>query len=109
MSMTTAPRWTRHLVEPHFVRPSHSLVWTPQRVVECAADAFGVVPSVLLGRDRFEPLIHYRMVSYAAVKRFCGLSYLQTAKVFHRDHTSVMHSIHRVESDEYLKGLYGRL
>lgn len=89
-------------------KPIGPLVWSPRRVIETAAEAFDVETNNLLG-GTYRPLAHYRMVTYAAVKRFCGLSYLQTSKVFHRDHTTVISGIKRVESDPELSHLYGLL
>jgi len=82
------------------------LVWTPQRVLETSAEAFGVLPVDILGRSHEHPLVDYRKVTYAAVRRFCGLSYPATGRVFRRDHTTVRSGIKDVESNDVLRGLY---
>lgn len=82
------------------------MVWTPRRVLAAAAEDFGVTTDDLLSKSRTQPLIRYRQVTYAAVKRFCQLSYSSTARVFGRDHSSVMHSIDRVETDPELSAMF---
>lgn len=85
------------------------LVWTPRRVISLAAEAFDVTERELVGTRRFHPLVQYRQVVYAALKAFCGLSYVQTAKVMGRDHSSVQYGIKRVASDPELQKLYAAL
>lgn len=102
MTVTEAPRW-------RFVQHPKTLVWTPRHVLECAAEAFGVDENDLLGPYRHQPLAGYRMVSYAAVKRFCNLSFTATARVFHRHHTTIMYGIDQVDSDVHLADLYSAL
>jgi chromosomal replication initiation ATPase DnaA len=103
----SAPNWTDYV--PDAVHPAGPLTWTPRRVLTCAAEAFDVNEKALLGHDLFHPLVWYRHVTIAAVRRFCELSYSSTARFFGRDHTTIIHSIKRVESDPKLSDLYSLL
>ena len=82
------------------------LVWTPHRVLQCAAEAFRVSKSDLLSHRLDKPLALYRMVTYAAIKRFCGFSNVRTGQLFCRHSTTVLSGVRRVDSDRYLQGLY---
>lgn len=106
---STVP-WADDATVTPVIKTNHGpLVWTPSRVVQIAAECFGVSPDALLSHERCRPLMSYRQVVYAAVKRFCGYSYLSVAAVFHRDHSTVMYGIKKVEGDPHLSELYGLL
>lgn len=66
-------------------------------VVEAVSQVFGISVERLLGRGRAADLCAARLIAYALARELTGKSLPQIGRHFHRDHTSVLSGIARVE------------
>ncbi len=67
-----------------------------------AAVGFDVTVDDLTGRSRAHPLVDYRHVTMAAIRRMTPLSLPTIGRLFdHRDHTTVMHAVTKVENGRH--------
>lgn len=60
--------------------------------VDYAAAYFKVHPTVLMSRDRAEPLASWRAVTYAVARRVLGLTLEACGDLFGRTHGSILHA-----------------
>lgn len=66
-----------------------------------AARGFDVTVEELRGRSRERPLVEYRQITMAAIRRLTPLSLPAIGREFYRDHTTVIHAIERVEGGRH--------
>lgn len=66
-------------------------------IIEKAAVGFDVTVEELAGPGRGRPLVSYRQITMAVVRRETGASLPAIGRMFNRDHTTVMYGVERVE------------
>jgi len=68
-----------------------ALVPTPvARIVAATAEAFGLDPSDLLGKDRSKSVKEGRQAAYLVARRCTRLSYPELGRAFGKNHTTVL-------------------
>lgn len=74
----------------------------PDYVRRMAAIGFDVTVDDLRGPSRERPLVGYRQITMAAIRRLCRLSYPAIGREFgDRDHTTAMHAVRKVEQGRH--------
>lgn len=82
----------------------------PKEFVAHVARQALVKPEAVLSHDRCRYLLKIRAVLYVLMRER-GISYLRIAKVFNRDHTTVLHAVRtfdRYNDDEWVQALLRR-
>lgn len=69
-----------------------------RRVVESAAEVFGLTVEQILGGRRRADIAMARHIAMFVARRSTTLSLNQIAVAFDRDHTTVMHACHKIEA-----------
>lgn len=59
----------------------------------------GFPPDVILGRERFRPVVRARHELWFRVHSELGWSYYMMARYFNVDHTTIMHAVRKVENE----------
>jgi hypothetical protein len=81
-------------------------------IKDAVAEAFGVSVSALVSDRRTMDLAKPRFAAYAIYRDHTKFSLPRIARIFNRDHTTVMHGLKRVEEllaeDGYFKQCYSR-
>lgn len=85
------------------------VVLSPSMILAEAASAFGVRSEDLTGRCLSRRLTQLRQVAMYVVRLRCHLSYPEIARVFRRDHTTVIYACRRVEANPELISIARRV
>ena len=65
------------------------------KILVDVADKHGVDPHLLVKRDRRKEIVLARNEAFYRMFNECNLGYLNIGRIFDRDHTTIMHSIHK--------------
>lgn len=79
------------------IRDSDSLMPSPEIIIEETAKCYGVEVSDIMSTSRTAKLTLARQVSMYIIRSLTQLSLPEIGRVFGRDHTTVMHSLEKVE------------
>jgi chromosomal replication initiator protein len=75
-------------------------------IVRIVCDVYRVTPKLLLGRERWQPLVEARQIAMVIVRNR-GMTYQRTGKMFDRDHGTIIHACrniaNRIETDRHAK------
>lgn len=71
----------------------------PTDIVRATSDMFGVKPSELKGKRRKANIVQSRQVAMYIMRHELGLQYEAIAEYFEKDHTTVMHSVQKIEEN----------
>lgn len=71
--------------------------WQAALIIEVVAAARGVTPRHLLGRHKSMRVVVTRQLAMYLVHTLLGRTYLETARLFDRDRTTVSHACARIE------------
>jgi chromosomal replication initiator protein len=71
---------------------------TPDRIIQEAAGYFGVSEDDLRGPGRGRALTHPRQMAMYLCRELTPLTLLAIGRIFGRDHTTVMHAVHRIQA-----------
>ena len=84
------------------------LVPSTDLILEEVANVYNVSISKLLGNNRTKELVVPRQIAMYLIRSMTGLSLPDIGKKFNRDHSTVLHSINKIEqqvlSDSILSG-----
>jgi chromosomal replication initiator protein len=64
------------------------------RIIAATAEAFGLEPSALLGKDRCKSHKEARLVAYLVARRCTRMSFPELGRAFGKSHTSVHAGVH---------------
>ncbi len=67
------------------------------KILYGVAKAFDVSQRELTGESRHHPLVIYRQAAVAIMSRLSGRSLSAIGRVFHRDHTTILYSIRKMQ------------
>ena len=70
---------------------------SPEIIIEETAKYYSLDPKDILGQSRVKTVVLPRQISIYLVKEILGLSLPETGKVFKRDHTTIIHSLKKIE------------
>jgi chromosomal replication initiator protein len=70
----------------------------PASILEETAAYFGITVQDLVSKSRSRPLTTARHVAMYLLREHTGLSLIKIGECFHRDHTTVLHGIKKIES-----------
>lgn len=70
---------------------------SPEIIIEETAKYYSLDPKDILGQSRIKTVVLPRQISIYLVKEILGLSLPETGKVFKRDHTTIIHSLKKIE------------
>lgn len=62
------------------------------RIIAATAEAHGITPKDILGASRMPRFAHPRQIAMALCREATGASYPSIARLFRRDHTTVLHA-----------------
>jgi len=71
---------------------------SPQAIIEEVAKCFNVSPAEIMGSARNKDIVLARQVAMYVTRRMTPLSLQEIGAAFKRDHTTVMHSLERIET-----------
>jgi len=73
--------------------------WKPtgRKISDVVAFHYGLTRAEIRGGSRRKIYVNPRHVAMFICVKFAGLSFMHTARVFNRDHTSVLHGVKRIE------------
>ena len=73
--------------------------WTGvPEIIRCVADYYNIKPTEIVGKRRTGSIVRPRQVAIYLAKSLTTKSFPDIGREFNRDHTTVMHSIKRVET-----------
>lgn len=98
----------------YFIIPGLKNATNPNEIVAQAARAGGFEVSQLYGQRRHHSLVAARYVAMYLIKKRCGYNLVQLAKLFNRDHTSVIYALRYIDgmisiSDPLIIELFTRM
>lgn len=70
---------------------------TPRAIIAQVESFYRLDGGAVLGNSRVPRLVLARQIAYYLARRFTGFSYTELGAAFHRDHTTVLHGVQRVE------------
>ncbi len=70
---------------------------SPEIIIEETAKYYSLDSKDILGQSRIKTVVLPRQISIYLVKEILGLSLPETGKVFKRDHTTIIHSLKKIE------------
>ena len=85
-----------------------SAVLNREKIWSAVSDEFGESKKKILSRDRTQYLADARAVGWWLHRSLFGTSYPQMGKMYHRDHSTIMHAIKRIDECIFYKD-YKRL
>lgn len=80
------------------IRERNEFVPTPDEIIEETAKYYGISAQDIKGSSRTKEFNIPRQISMYLIRHFTTLTLKEIGKVFNRDHTTVMHSIEKVEN-----------
>lgn len=72
---------------------------TFDKVVKCVSKRYAIPEEDILGKKRSQEIVRPRHISIYLIRRLTDMSLPAIAKVYNRDHTTIMASIENVEKD----------
>lgn len=81
----------RLVLQSRAVRPNRMMA-----VIHATAQVSGVTVREILATDRHARVAHPRQIAMALCREIPGASFPQIGRVFHRDHSTVMHAVDAV-------------
>ena len=70
---------------------------TPDDVLDWVEDKFGHSRGIILGKARNADVIKSRHIAMFLVVEKCGYSFPQAARVFGKDHTTILSAYHKIK------------
>lgn len=70
---------------------------TPDDVLDWVENKFGHSRGIILGKARNSDVIKSRHIAMFLVVEKCGFSFPQAAKVFDKDHTTILSAYHKIK------------
>jgi chromosomal replication initiator protein len=71
---------------------------TTERIIQETSNFFGMSTHDLRGPGRGRALVHARQTAMYLCRELTGLTLVSIGKIFDRDHTTVMHAVHRTRA-----------
>ncbi|MGM9537695.1 MAG: chromosomal replication initiator protein DnaA [Candidatus Onthomonas sp.] len=79
------------------IRARDEYVPSPEVIIEETAKYYSIDPKAILGNSRTKDIVLARQVSIYLIRSITNLSLPEIGKVFNQHHTTVMHSLDKVE------------
>ena len=79
------------------IREKDSFIPQPDEIIEETAKYFTCDPEALLSTQRTKELVNARQFAMYIIRNMTTLSLTEIGNKFHRDHTTVLHSLEKVE------------
>ncbi|MBR1780257.1 MAG: chromosomal replication initiator protein DnaA, partial [Oscillospiraceae bacterium] len=92
MDLETTMRAVRELI-----RSSESLMPSPDVIIDETGKCYGIDVSDILSTSRTKEITLARQVAMYVIRQLTKLSLPEIGKIFSRDHTTVIHSLEKVE------------
>ena len=73
------------------------------QIINDVCDFYGLTPIQVKGKSRLRSFVKARFISMYLLRRRTGLTLKEIGRMFHRDHTSIIHAIQTVEEVLSLK------
>lgn len=83
----------------YYEEHSGNKIITPDMVIESCAKFYNIRKEDILGTRKTKEIAKPRQVSMYLLREILGLSQLKIAKLFGKDHTTVMYAINKVEKE----------
>ena len=71
--------------------------YTPDYIITKIADYFNISPEDILGKSKIKNIANARQIAVYLIRKLTGLTLEDIGKVFDRDHSTILHSIRKVE------------
>jgi len=72
---------------------------TPESIMEIVANYFCISVAQMLSSTRSKSVTYPRQLAMYLIREKLGFSFPDIAKIFQRDHTTVIHAYHKIEED----------
>ena len=79
------------------IREKDSFMPSPQEIIEETAKFYGIAPEAIRGQSRTKEIALARQISMYLIRSITNLSLSDIGKEYGRDHTTVIHSLEKVE------------
>ena len=79
------------------IREKDSFMPSPQDIIEETAKFYGIAPEAIRGQSRTKEIALARQISMYLIRSITNLSLSDIGKEYGRDHTTVIHSLEKVE------------
>jgi chromosomal replication initiator protein len=80
----------------------------PQLILDETATYFGLRPEDLISKSRSRPLTTARHIAMYLMRECTGMSLIKIGEAFHRDHSTALHGIRKVEEQLGSRGMMFR-
>lgn len=81
----------------HLIRSKDEFAPSPEIIIEETAKYYSMEPAAITGSSRVKEIVQARQVSIYLIRSITSLSLPEIGKVFNQHHTTVMHSLEKVE------------
>ena len=72
---------------------------TPERIMEAVANYFYIPVEQMISKDRSKDVAYPRQMAMYMIRQELEYSFPDIAKIFKRDHTTVMHACNKIEEE----------
>jgi chromosomal replication initiator protein len=73
------------------------------QIINDVCDFYGLTPIQVKGKSRLRGFVKARFISMYLLRRRTGLTLKEIGRMFHRDHTSIIHAIQTIDEVLSLK------
>jgi chromosomal replication initiator protein len=73
------------------------------QIINDVCDFYGLTPAQIKGKCRLRSYVKGRFISMYLLRRRTGLTLKEIGRMFHRDHTSIIHAIQTIDEVLSLK------
>jgi chromosomal replication initiator protein len=73
--------------------------YAPEYIIEKVADFYDIAPDEVIGKGKTKNVANARQMSIYLIRKLTGLTLEQIGEVLNRDHSTVLHSIRKVEEN----------
>lgn len=88
-------------------RTMNKLLYNEQKhanqIINDVCDFYGLTPIQVKGKSRLRGFVKARFISMYLLRRRTGLTLKEIGRMFHRDHTSIIHAIQTIDEVLSLK------
>ena len=67
------------------------------QIIESVCDFYGLTPAQIKGKCRLRSYVKGRFISMYLLRKRTGLTLAEIGRMFHRDHTSIIHACQTIE------------
>jgi len=88
-------------------RKMNKLLYNEQKhanqIINDVCDFYGLTPIQVKGKSRLRTIVKGRFISMYLIRKRTDLTFTEIARIFHKDHTSIIHACQTIEEVLSLK------